>query len=211
MRRTTGYLLFLMMAVTLFAACASTDVTSVWKDPAFQGKPKKVLVYAVLKKEAMRRIVEDEFVGHFKYRGIDAAPGYQVIPGDELVKKEVLEETLKKHGFDSLLLTQVTGTKKELVQVPGSSTYQTAPMYRPAPYYGSWPGYYNAGYTATYSPGYTVEDFYVITATSLYDAATAKLIWSAEATTRMGDKDQKLIKDYAATMMDAMRKEKLVP
>ena len=213
MKRTAGFLVFLMIAVTLLAACATTEVTSVWKDPSYQGKPKRVLVYAVLKNQLRRRVIEDEFVSHFKHRGIDAAPGYQVVPGEELAKKEVLEEKLKTLGFDSLLLTQITGTRTEQVQVPGMTTYQPmpAPMFQPAPYYNSWPGYYSAGYTAVYTPSYTVEDSYVLTETSLYEVATEKLIWSAAATTRLWDKDQKLVKDYVARMMDVMRKEKIVP
>jgi hypothetical protein len=208
-----GYLLLLLAAVILFTGCVATELTSVWKDPAYQGRPQKILVYAVLKSQMHRRIFEDEFVGHLKSRGVDAAPGYVVMPGDELVKKEVLEEKLKSLGFDTLLLTQVTGTRKELVQVAGMTTYQPmpGPMYQPAPYYRSYPGYYNAGYTATYTPSYTVEDHYLMTETSLFDAATEKLIWSAAGVTRIGDKDQKLIKDYVAMMMNALRRDKVVP
>jgi hypothetical protein len=213
MKRITEYLLFLLAAVALFTGCASTELTSAWKDPAYQGSPKKILVYAVLKNQMRRRIFEDEFVAHFKYRGVNAVPGYEVFPGEELVKKEVLEEKIKSLGFDALLLTQVTGTKTELVQVPGTVNYQPmpGPMYQPAPYYRSYPGYYNAGYTATYTPSYTVEDNYVMTETSLFDAISQRLIWSGAAATRIGDKDQKLIKDYVATMIDAIRKDKVVP
>jgi len=209
MKRTAGCLLFLAAAVALFTGCAATEVTSVWKDPAYQGRAQKILVYTVLKNQMQRRIFEDEFVAHLKYRGVNAVPGYTVVPGAELAKIEVLQEKLKSQGFDALLLTQVTGTKTELVQVPGTVNYQ--PMYQPAPYYRSYPGYYNAGYNAMYTPSYTVEDFYVMTETSLFDVVSEKLIWSAAAATRIGGKDQKMIKDYVAMMMDAIRKDKVVP
>jgi hypothetical protein len=213
MKRTAAFLVFVLVAAALVAGCVATQVTSTWKDPAYQGRPQKVLVYAVLKNQMYRRVLEDEFVGHFKYAGMNAVPGYQIMPGEELVKKEVLEEKLKAQGFDALLLTQVTGTRKELVQVPGTASYQpmAAPMYHPAPYYGSWPGYYNAGYTATYTPSYTVEDFYVLTETSLYDTASQKLLWSAAGVTRIEGKDQKMLKDYVSMMADAMRKDKIMP
>jgi len=213
MKRIAINLLFLLAVVSLFTGCAPSQVTSTWKDPAYQGSPKKILVYSVLKSERRRRIIEDEFVAHLKYRGINAVPGYLVFPGEELAKKDVLEEKLRAQGFDSLLLTQVTGTRKEVVQVPATATYQPAPgqMYQPASYYQSFPGYYNAGYMATYTPGYTVEDYYVMTETSLFDAASAKLIWSAAGVTLINDKDQQMIKDYVAMMMDAIRKDKVVP
>ena len=76
MRTTSVYLLVLMLAVALFAACATTKVTSVWKDASYQGKLRKVFVYAILKNQTNRRIAEDEFVNHFKARGIDAVPSW---------------------------------------------------------------------------------------------------------------------------------------
>jgi hypothetical protein len=197
----------------MLAACATTEVTAVWKDESYQGGPRKVLVYAVLKKPINRRIVEGEFISHFRSRGIDAVPGYAVFPGNELVKEEVLEEKLKAQGFDSLLLMQPTEARKEQVQVPGMVTYQpTYPtIYQPAPYYRTWPGYYSMGYTAVYTPSYTVEDRYVMAETNLYDVATEKLIWTAASETKIEGKVQKLIKTYVAVIMDAMRKEKVVP
>ena len=214
MKKVTLALLFMLSVGSLLSGCASTELTAVWKDPAYEGKPRKVLVYAVLKNQMRRRIFEDEFVGQFKVRGVTAVSGYTVFPGEELAKKETLEEKLKSLGFDTLLLTQITGTGKELVQVPGMATYQPipGPMYypAPAPYYRTYPGYYHAGYTATYTPSYTVEDPYVLTETSLFDVASEKLIWSASASTRTATQDQKLIRDYVAMMVAAMHKDKVL-
>lgn len=213
MRTTSVYLLVLMLAVALFAACATTKVISVWKDASYQGKLHKVFVYAILKNQTNRRIAEDEFVNHFKARGIDAVPSYTVFPGDELVKKEVLDEKLKTQGFDTLLLTRLTGSKEEQVQVPGTITYQpTYPgMYQPAPYYRTWPGYYTSGYTAVYTPSYMTEQKSVMAEANLYDVATEKLIWTVATETRIGGKSGKAIKAYVAVIMEELRKQKLVP
>lgn len=215
MRKAILYLPVSVIAWVTFAGCASTELTAVWKDPVYQDQPHRVLVYAVLKNQMRRRIFEDEFVLSFKNRGINAVPAYTVLPGEEPVNKEVLEEKLKSRGFDALLLTQVTGTRTELVQVPGMTTYQPMPppLYYPypAPHYRHYPGYYSAGYTAMYTPSYTAEERFVTTETSLFDVDTEKLIWSAAGTTRTGGKDQKLIRDYVAMMVDAMRRDKVVP
>lgn len=200
MRRMAGHLLFLLVAVILFTACLATKVISTWKDPSYQGSPKKILVYAVLKSPMLRRIMEDEFVAHFKYRGINAVPGYGVFPGEELVTKEVLKEKLKAEGFDTLLLSRVTGTRTE-------ATF--APNYQPA-YYGSYQGYYSNGYSEAYSSRYMVEDSYATTETSLFDVASEKMIWSGAGDTWISDREQKLIKDYVSLMMEAMRESKLV-
>jgi hypothetical protein len=201
MKRIVGYLLFTFAAVTLFTGCLATEVTSTWKDPSYQGSPKKVLVYAILNSQMQRRVLEDEFVAHFKYRGINAVPGYQVFPGDELVKKEALKEKLIAEGFDTLLITRITGTRKEQVQVTA---------YQPS-YYGSYQGYYSAGYSSSYASSYMVEDYYATTETSLFDVASEKMIWSGVGDTWIKDKEQKMIKDYVSLMMEALRKSKVVP
>lgn len=213
MKNTSFYFTIFVLATVVLAGCATTEVTAVWKDESYQGRPHKVLVYAIVKNGTNRRIIEDEFVSHFKSRGINAIPGYAVFPGEELVKKEVLGEKLKDLGFDTLLLTQLTGSKDVQVQVPGSVTYQPASptMYQPSPYYRTWQGYYNTGYTAVYTPSYTTEETYVMAEANLYDVATEKLIWTAATQTKVGEKSQKLIKTYVAVIMDAMGKQKVLP
>jgi hypothetical protein len=205
MRNGSAYRFFLVVAITILAACATTEVTAVWKDESYRVRPHKVLIYAVLKKPINRRIVEDEFVRHFRSRGIDAIPGYAVFPDNELVEKEVLEEMLKAQGFDSLLLMQPTETRTEQVEVPGMVTYHPAPSYR------TWPGSYHMGYMAVYTPGYTFEDRYVLAETNLFDVATEKLIWTAASETKIEGRVQKLIKTYVDVIMDAMRDQKIVP
>jgi hypothetical protein len=201
MKRMAGYQLVLLVAVTLFTGCLATEVTSTWKDPSYQGSPKKILVYSVLKNQTQRRVLEDEFVGQFKYRGINAVPAYDVFPGEEPVKREVLKEKLMSEGFDTLLLTRITGTRKEQVQM---TSYQPSN-------YGSYQGYYGAGYSS-YSSSYMVEDYYVTTETSLFDVASEKMIWSGVGDTWwIKDKEQKILKDYVALMTEAIRKSKVVP
>jgi hypothetical protein len=213
MKRWIVVFFTVIAAAVMLSSCATTEVTAVWKDQSYKSMPHKVLVYGVLKKVANRRIIEDEFVSHLESRGVKAVAGYTVFPGEELVTKEILAEKLKTLGFDTLLLTQLTGTKTEQVQVPGTVTYQAAMpgMYQPLPYHNTWPGYYNSGYTSVYTPGYTAEEQYVMAQANLYDVATEKLIWTASTKTRMVEPDQKMIKTYVAVIMDAMRKQKVVP
>ena len=213
MRARFVYSLVLITAATLVAACSATNVTAVWKDGAYRGRPGKVFVYAMLKKQTNRRIAEDEFVNHFRSRGIDAVPSYAIFPGGEPVKKEVLDEKLKAQGYGTLLLMQLTGSKKEPVQVPGTVIYHPmgTGMYQPAPYYRTWSGYYNRGYTMIYSPSYTTEEEYIMAEANLYDVATEKLILTVATETKVGGNVEKTTKAYVAVIMDVMRNQKLVP
>ncbi len=209
MKRLIVVLIVIAAAAVLIASCATTEVTSVWKDESYHGKPHKVLVQAVLKKPVNRRIVEDEFVRRFRSSGIEAMAAYRVLPGEELATEKALAQQLKAGGFDTLLLMRLTGTKEEQHIVPGTVTQQ--PVYPAAPQYGGWPGYYGTGYTAVYSPAYTVEERYAVAETSLYDTHTEKLIWTATSETLISGNSQEQIKAYVRVMMDSLRKNKVIP
>ncbi len=227
MKRLIAVLIVIVAGAALIASCATTKVTSVWKDESYQGRPHKVLVQAVLKKPVNRRIVEDEFVRSLRSSGIETVAAYNVLPGEELATKEALEQQLKAGGFDSLLLMRLTGTREEQHIVPGTVTQQSVNPVDPqfgnvpgyygggytavAPPVGGWPGYYGYGYTAVYSPAYTVEDRYAVAETSLYDTHTQKLIWTATSETLLSGNSQEQIKAYVRVMMDSLRKNKVVP
>jgi hypothetical protein len=54
--------LSLMLCVVLVTACATAQVSSVWRDPAYQARPARVMVIGVVKNPLNRRLFEDEFV-----------------------------------------------------------------------------------------------------------------------------------------------------
>lgn len=189
--------------VLLLAACATTEVTSLWRDQDYLQQPKKILVLAMLKQATNRRHMEDEFTAHFRERGVEAIPAYTVLPGEELPAEEAVREQLRAGGFDALLLMRIVEETKKKRVVPGMVT-------RHSPY-GGWPGYYGGTYTTIYSPSYTVEDKYAIAETSLYDVATEKPIWMARSETWLADPDRKLIRTYVNVMMGSLRQQKLVP
>jgi hypothetical protein len=188
------------------AGCATTEVTGVWKDAAYQSQPKRVMVIAIFKDQTVRRMVEDEFRNHLKYRGTDAVSGYEVFTGNELPSKEAVIEQVKAGGYDAVLLTRLIDTRTESRTVGGSATYA------PAPHYGmSMYGYYGQGYTTVYTPGYQVEDRFAMIESNLYDSAAEKLVWTATSDTWMSEGNQKLVKTFVAIMMESLRKQKIVP
>jgi hypothetical protein len=197
-----------MLCSLYMVACATTDLKAVWKDESYKSQPKKVLVIAMFKNLTVRRLVEDEFRNHLKYRGTDAAVGYDVFPGSELPTKETVAEQVRAKGFDALLLTRLVDTRTETRTVPGSASYAPAPY---SPYGVPMRGYYGAGYTTVYSPTYQVEDRFATVESRLYDVATEKLIWTATGDTWLSEGEQKLAKTYVEVMMESLRKQKLFP
>jgi hypothetical protein len=194
-----------VLLVLGFAACATTSVKAVWKDEAYQSQPKRVLVITMFKNETTRRMVEDEFRNHLKYRGIDAVPGYEVFPENELPTKETVVGQVKSGGFDSLLLIRLIDTRTE------QRTVTTGPTtYAPAHYGMPMTGYYNQGYQSFYSSTYQVEDRYATVQSNFYDAAKEKLVWTATSDIWLVDSDQKTVKTFVSVMMESLQKQKIV-
>jgi hypothetical protein len=192
-----------MLIAMLVTACATTTLTSVWKDPSYHVQPRKIMVIGVAKKPVNKRIFEDEFVRQLKARGTDAVAGYTVMPDEKQVDHAVIAAKVKEQGADAVLISRLVSKKTVHTYVPGSVTY-------PPSYYGNWRDYYGYGSQAVYTPGYTAEDEYALMETNLYDAGNDKLIWSAASETEIRGSDQNQIKSYIGVMVNAMAGQKLL-
>jgi hypothetical protein len=188
--------LFILIAM-LVTACASTQLTSVWKDPSYQTRPAKIMVVGVAKNPLNRRLFEDEFVQQLKSRGTDAIASYTVLSDEQQGDPAAIAKKVTELGADTVLITRLVSKKIVQVYVPGSPYY-------PPPFYGTWPDYYGYGYRYMYTPGYIAEDEYAVIETNLYEAKSNKLIWAASSETGIGDSDQSLIQGYIGVMVKNM-------
>jgi hypothetical protein len=188
--------LFIPIAV-LFTACASTQLTSVWKDPSYRTRPAKIMVVGVARNPLNRRLFEDEFVKQIKSRGTDAIASYTVVPDEKQADQDAIAKKVAELGADAVLITRLVSKKTVQVYVPGT-------VYYPPPYYGSWPDYYGYGYRYLYTPGYIANDEYAVIETNLYEAKSNKLIWAASSETGINDSNQNLIQTYISVMVNNM-------
>jgi len=79
-RRTLVYALALLPALLVgLSGCTTLQVKEIWKDEAFQGHPKSVLVVAVMKNLTVQRMFESEFAKRLKGRGINAVESFRVL------------------------------------------------------------------------------------------------------------------------------------
>jgi hypothetical protein len=192
-----------MLIAMFIPACATTTLTSAWKDPSYQGQLSKIMVIGVAKKPLNKRIFEDEFVRQLKARGTNAVASYTVMPDDKQGDNAVIAAKMKEQGADAVLISRLASKKTVHTYVQGSAYY-------PPPYYGNWHDYYGYGSQAVYTPGYTAEDEYALMETNLYDAGNDKLIWSAASETEILGSDQNQIKSYIGVMVKAMADQKLL-
>jgi len=187
----------LILAAMLVTACASTQLVSVWKDPAYQAHPARIMVVGVARNPLNRRLFEDEFVRQLKSRGTDAIASYTVLPDEQQGEQAAIAKKVAELGADTVLVTRLVSKRIVRVYVPGSAYY-------PPPFYGTWPDYYGYGYRYMYTPGYIAEDEYAVIETNLYEAKSNKLIWAASSETGVNDSNQNLIRSYIGVMVKTM-------
>ena len=196
MVRLSQISLFLLVAL-LVSSCATTQLNAVWRDPAYQAHPSKIMVIGVAKNPLNRRLFEDEFVQQLKAHGTDAIASYTVLPDAHQDDQPAIAKKVAELGADTVLITRMVSKKVVQVYVPGTS-------YFPPPYYDTWPNYYGYGYRYMYTPGYIANDEYAIIETNLYEAKTDKLIWAASSETGISDSDPYLIRSYIDVMVNNM-------
>lgn len=205
-RKEFFYSLVLFIAALVLNSCASTTLTSVWKDEAYRvGNIKKVLIIGFSEKPAARRFFEDEFRRQMTPLGIEAISSYTVVPYEKLSDKAFLEAQAKDLRADAVLITRLVDKKTVQSDFPPETTYMG-----PSGYSTGWPAYcYNCYQTIT-RPGYTVENEIVSLETNLYEARTDKLIWSALSDTfAESDKDD-YIRSFISVIMKRLADDKIL-
>jgi hypothetical protein len=174
--------LILLLSLTgLIVSCTpTTQLRKSWSDPSLAKSPvkpfNKVFVMVNAKKEANRKVAEDQLVSLIK-KG-EAIPSYTYVTPADTSQKELVEKLIKD-GFDGAITMRV----KAVVQTKTKTTYN------PGTSYDSWYSYGNAyGYSHTYvlgsaskteTPNVDVNSAkdYIIE-TNIYSLETKKLLWS---------------------------------
>ncbi len=206
--------IFLLMFV-LFS-CTTTTLISVWKDENYKRGPvKKLLVFGISDKPAIKRFFEDEFENKLKTRKIEVIPSYTVIPSDKMQDKDYAQKKIKEMQIDSILITRLVDKKTVETYYPPETTgtfpnyhlpHMPSPHYPPA-YYHDWYGFYHNCYQCIKTPGYKVENEILSLETNLYDANSDRLIWSALSDTFIETFDGGLDKAAIRSFIDLIIKQ----
>jgi hypothetical protein len=196
-----------LLPVVLLAlsGCASTKVKEVWRDDAYHGHPKSVLVIAVMKDATVQRMFESGFAKRLKEHGAKAVESFRVLPeGTKLegdAGRDAVVAAIKEQGFDAVLLTRVTGRRSDVRDIPGMTI--TAGFGYPYGSYGAWGSYagasipiYSSEPMAPTTQGYSHETKFLDVESHLFDAKTEKLIWGARTETRVTGPAQEEIIPY---------------
>ena len=191
----------ILIIALLVTSCATTSLTSVWKDESYNGQIYDVFVIGVAKNDINRKIFEDEFVEQLKAYGVRAMPSYDVLPSNKMLDKKTIIAKIREYDMKTVLVTVVVDTERKL-------------------YRDTWYDYYSYGYGPHGYGGYGsartveyVEDVYYLE-TRIYDTGTEKLIWSALSETILIDEYapdyNQEIKSFINTMVKKIKEDNLL-
>src|ERR1039458_1117030 len=93
-----------VMASLILLSCASTQLSHTWRDASYTAGPlKKILVVAVRKDQARRRVWEDGFAAALCESDMNAIPSYRRIA--EMLPDTGLINTIAREGsYDGIML-----------------------------------------------------------------------------------------------------------
>ena len=176
--------------LVLFLGCATTKITSIWKDSAFSAnKLGKVMVVGVAEEEGARRVFEDAFVLQLRNKNVDAISSYNKFSLEEIQNnKDSVNVLMQQEAVNTVIVTRMIDRKTEQVYYPPD--YHTPST----TYRHGWHDYYSTGYATMISPGYFETYDIVKLETNVYDAQSDKLLWSglSESSFEKGAGSQKI-------------------
>jgi hypothetical protein len=194
----------------LLGSCASTQMTSVWRDSQYTGGPlKKVAVIVVAKNDPTRRMVEDEIARSLSGGKTQVLPSYTVV--EKLEKNDVaIKNALLAHGFDGALVGRVPAIVQNETYRPPATYVTFGGPYMGGPAFGTFGGYYGYAYSVEYDPGYTRVDTRVVVETVLYKLPEAKPIWTGTTESMNPNSRDELVEKIGRLVGKNLRSEKLI-
>lgn len=197
----------LTLSFLLLSACSSTNLVTSWSEPEYSGEPlKKLLVIAVMKNELQRNVYEDQFVQNLQDNDVTGIAAYRVIQGkDTGYNEKDIREAVRKTGADAAIIARLTAIKKQERYVPPTYDYEPAFGYGRGFY-----GYYGMSERYVSTPGYTTTDTIVELETTVFSAATEKMIWAGSTRSTNPSSATSVVNKNASLIIKDMKKAGLL-
>ncbi|NCD72362.1 hypothetical protein [Mucilaginibacter agri] len=202
-----------LLAALVISACgSSTSIVGSYKAPGVtQVAFKNIFVSALTANTSAKQSVETGMAQYLSTKGIAAVKSIDVFPPDfhssgNDKDKETVLKAIRDKNCDGILTVALVNKETETHYVPGTGVY-------PAPgfgYYGTFGAYWAYGYNSFYQPGYYENDKVYYIETNLYDAASEKLVWSAQSKTYDPSSLDDFLKGYEKAISEQVVKDGLV-
>ncbi len=208
--KNRGLVVLLILSV-LAAGCMATRFSNVWKDPSYdKGPVKNVLVVAILPSPERTKMVEEEMSRQLRSHGAGAVLSCVQFAGME-PSREMIMSQCGSLGVDAVLVTRFEGVQYKSRDVypdrlaAVAQEWAEPEQYAPTPPSGIAPSQYAPAALAVDDP-----QNYALMRTSLYDAASRKLIWSALTETWIVGTDSRLTQSFVSTVIGKLAEDDLI-
>jgi hypothetical protein len=192
-----------VLAVVL-SSCAHTKIVSTWKDPEYQGHPKKILVHGMARNSDVIAIFENLLVDDLAKHGVSALAGHQFLTDDVVVDKEAIKKLVRKEGIDTLFVAGPRSFKELQTLRPGSVSYSASVYADPEG------DFIMAAAGFSYKPGTYAEEEGTWEAV-LYDVGARKRVWSAVVETYVSDARTEEVRPAVEKVMERLLADKMIP
>jgi hypothetical protein len=198
--------LFAIFSLAALPLLASTRIVHRW---VLTGLPMphfhKMLVASIMENYLIRQEFEDQMKILLAKYGVEGVQSYMVLPPRNEMMEGELKQRIKESSLDSVLVIRPKAVRKETEQVI------TGGIYVPPPgYYTFWP-YWNMAYGNFYpTSSYSKEKIIVRVEFNLFSTKDERLIWSGETDTIYSTDFDRLAKGYAKTLVDQLKKDKII-
>lgn len=193
---------------SFLCACSSVSMLDTWRNPELHPQRlQKILVVSMSGKESTRRVYEDMLASELSHKGVEAVPGYTVIPGAGLADWGVLERAVRRVQAQAILTVQTIKVEKQTTVQSDMSPY---PGYWYPQAFPGWdfPGYYRS--MAMYGPTYVTTYDVATMQVNLFDASSDKLIWAATTESTDPSKVTTVGQDLARKVVKHLAKDGLI-
>ncbi len=182
--------LFVTAVSLVLCACSTMSVTNQWRDSTWPGPPaSNVVVVGISRSDTMRRVFEDTFAQHLQAAGVQASASYTQIPSGNNGAVR-LRDLVKGSGAQAVLVTRVERVEQRVNVTPSG------------PMYGGFYGWYGGAWASTPD----INQYEVVTLeTSVWDAKSEKLIWTATTENVASSSIPKTTTDLANTLIPKMK------
>jgi hypothetical protein len=207
-----GWRLWLLLLFGLAGCAPSNQITGTWKSPQASANTYDRILVAVLTDHArVRQTVEEHLQTYLQQHGVKVTKSMDLYPPtlkrEGQVTADDLLSKIKGEGQDAILTVALIDTETETRYVPGNMVY--TPITRFA-WYGTFRGYYTYWAPMMYDPGYYRESKVYYLETNLYDAATEKLLWSAQSQSYNPTSLHRTAEKFAEVTVTRMKQEGLI-
>lgn len=208
--------LFIAISLVFLVSCSSgTAIVSSWKDPEITNantEYKKIMVVALVKNEATRRITENRIAA----LGPKFHSSYSIINGTSLdLSKNQKLKILKDENYDAVITMRLVDTVKETNYVPGTNTSMyyggMGGMYGGFGAYGGFGGWYGMYSPNYYDTGYYQESTSYLVETNIFSLKSDKLVWTGTTKSSNGSDVGLLVESIINTVIEEMKKDGFIP